>query len=319
MGGLPRFLDPRLLVGMETSDDAGIYLLADDLAIINTVDYFTPIVDDPFTFGAIAVTNGLSDVYSMGGVPRTALNIVLWDKTLPPWVLNEILRGGAETLHRAGCALVGGHSVEATELMYGVAVTGTVHPQRFVRNCDAVVGDVLILTKPLGVGILATAAKYDEIRDDQLQPAIDSMLALNDAAAEVMREYGARASTDITGFGLLGHAHEVAKGSGVAIEIHAEHAPILDHVLTLIAQDTRTRASRTNREFLGDYLAFDAGVSVEWQQALLEAETSGGLLLAFPPERADAALVALRSRGCSHAAIVGRVVEGRAGALRVMP
>ena len=306
-----------MLVGTETADDAGVYRLTDDLAIINTVDYFTPIVDDPYTFGVVAVTNSLSDVYSMGGVPRTALNIVLWDKTLPTSALGDILRGGADTLHKAGCALVGGHSVEAPELMYGTAITGVVHPDEFVRNCDAKVGDALVLSKPLGVGILTTSAKFDKIRPDQLQPAIDSMCMLNSGAGEVLREFSAHAATDITGFGLLGHAHEMAAGSGLAMEIHASAAPVLDMVIDQIGQGIHTQASQTNKEYLGDKVQFDDGVPPEWRQLLLEAETSGGLLMAVDPATADDVVEALKLKGCSQAAVVGAVVDGESGHITV--
>jgi len=304
---------------METADDAGVYRLTDEVALVNTVDFFTPIVDDPYTFGAIAVANALSDLYSMGGKPLTALNLVMWDKTLPDEVLGEILRGGAETLQRAHCALVGGHSVDAPELMYGVALTGTVHPARIVRNCDAQTGDVLILTKPLGVGILATAAKYDEIAPEALQPAIDSMLTLNDVSAGVMLDLGAHASTDVTGFGLLGHLYEMAKGSGKALEISVQRVPVLDGVLSLIRQGTRTRAPRLNRAYIGEGLQFDEDVPEEWRQLLLEAETSGGLVLAFPPNRAAAALEELRRRGVSFASVIGQVTDGPPGVVRVLP
>ena len=317
VSGIPKFSDPNMLVGTETADDAGVYRLSDDIAIINTVDYFTPIVDDPYTFGAIAVTNSLSDVYSMGGVPRTALNIVLWDKTLPTSALGDILRGGAETLQKAGCTLVGGHSVEAPELMYGTAVTGVVHPDQFVRNCDARVGDALVLSKPLGVGILATAAKFDKIRFDQLQPAIDGMTLLNNGAGEVLREFGAHAATDITGFGLLGHAHEMAEGSGLAIEIHADSVPALDLVLEQIADGIHTAACGTNKEYLGDAIAFDDSVTPEWRQLLMEAETSGGLLLSVDPSQADDVVDALKLKGCAQAAVVGRVIEGESGRIEV--
>ncbi len=317
VSGIPRFSDPNMLVGTETADDAGVYRLSDDIAIINTVDYFTPIVDDPYTFGVVAVTNSLSDVYSMGGVPRTALNIVLWDKTLPTRALGDILRGGADTLHKAGCTLVGGHSVEAPELMYGTAVTGVVHPDQFVRNCDAKVGDALVLSKPLGVGILTTAAKFDKIRFDQLQPAIDGMTMLNSGAGEVLREFGAHAATDITGFGLLGHAHEMAAGSGLTIEIHADSVPALDLVIEQIGAGIYTQASGTNKEYLGDTISFDDAVTPEWRQLLMEAETSGGLLMSVDPGQADKVVEALKLKGCSQAAVVGRVIEGESGRIEV--
>lgn len=304
---------------METADDAGVYRLRDEVALVHTVDFFTPIVDDPYTFGAIAVVNALSDVYAMGGTPLTALNVVLWDKTLPEAVLGEILRGGAETLQRAGCVLVGGHSVEAPELMYGVAVTGTVHPRHLLRNNGAQPGDLLLLTKPLGVGVLTTAAKYDEIAEEELQPAIASMLTLNDVSAEVMLAFGAHASTDVTGFGLLGHLFEMAKGSGVAAEVWAHRVPVLDKVLELIRRETRTRAPRLNRAYLGEALHIETSVPQEWRQLLLEAETSGGLLVAFPPERAEAALGELHRRGVRTAALIGKLFAGEPGTLHVLP
>jgi selenide,water dikinase len=304
---------------METSDDAGVYLVSEDLAIIQTVDYFTPIVDDPYTFGAIAVANSLSDVYAMGGAPLSALNIVLWDASLPSYVLGDILRGGAETLMKARCALVGGHSADSPELMYGASVLGTARPQQIVRNCTARPGDALLLTKPLGVGVLATAAKFDDIRPDQLQPAVDSMLMLNEAAADVMRQFGARAATDVTGFGLVGHAFEMAKGSAVGVRLFAEQVPVLDGVLDLIRSGTATRAPRANSAFVGEHLHFGEGVPQERRPLLLEAETSGGLLIAVAPETAQPALDALRSRGCTYAAHVGVVESGPPGSVCVEP
>jgi len=318
LGALPKFADPNLIVGMETADDAGVYRLADDLAIIHTVDYFTPIVDDPYTFGGIAIANALSDVYSMGGTPRTALNIVLWDKTLPTEVLGDILRGGADMLLRAGCTLVGGHSVDSPELMYGAAVTGTVHPGRVIRNCDAMPGDVLILTKPLGVGILATAAKYDGIGSDELQPAVDSMMTLNDLAAQVMLDHHGRASTDVTGFGLVGHGYEMAKGSGCGLELIANRVPVLDGVLRLINAGTHTRAPGLNRAYVGSLLHCSDGVDSHRAQLMLEAETSGGLLIAFPADHANAALDAMRAAGLAYASVVGTVIDAPAGTVRIV-
>ncbi len=300
--------DPNLLVGTETSDDAGVYRLTDDLAIINTVDYFTPIVDDPYTFGAIAATNSLSDVYSMGGVPKTALNIVYWPKDrLDLEILGEILRGGAEKVKEAGAVLVGGHTVDAPELMYGLAVTGVVHPQQIARNYGAQPGDVLILTKRLGVGILTTGLKMKKISDDVLSRVVESMTRLNRTASEVMQKYGVHACTDITGYGLLGHGFEMANGNGVRLEIFAEKVPHFDEAPQLVKKGIYTRAYRANSEFLGDRVTFAPSVSEEMRHILLEAETSGGLLIALPEANANDALAELHNRDCPEAAVIGRV------------
>jgi len=300
--------DPNLLVGTETSDDAGVYRLTDDLAIINTVDYFTPIVDDPYTFGAIAATNSLSDVYSMGGVPKTALNIVYWPKDrLDLEILGEILRGGAEKVKEAGAVLVGGHTVDAPELMYGLAVTGVVHPQQIARNYGAQPGDVLILTKRLGVGILTTGLKFDKLSDDALPLVVESMTRLNRTASEVMQKYGVHACTDITGYGLLGHGFEMANGNGVRLEIFAEKVPHFDEAPQLVKKGIYTRAYRANSEFLADYVTFAPSVSEEMRHILLEAETSGGLLIALPEANANDALAELHERDCPEAAVIGRV------------
>ena len=318
VGLLPKTDDPSLLWGMETSDDAGVYQLSDEIAVVNSVDYFTPIVDDPRMFGEIAAANALSDIYAMGAVPQTALNIVYWNKNLPIEILSEILLGGSLQLERAGCALVGGHSVEASELMYGMAVTGSVHPKRFKRNRGARAGDILILTKPLGVGVLTTAAKFNMITEAELQPAIDSMRQLNDAAGFVLQEYEGRAATDVTGYGLAGHGYEMASASEAALEFDAERLPVLPLALELIRKGVKTRAPKTNAAYIGKNLKTARGVSKAARQLFLEAETSGGLLIAFPPDRAAAALEALHERGCVYAAEVGRVVEAPASGVSLL-
>ena len=237
--GLPATDDPNLLVGIETSDDAGVYQLTEDLAIINTTDYFTPIVDDPYTYGAIAATNSLSDVYSMGGVPKTALNITYWPKDqLDFEILGEILRGGAEKVKEAGAVSLGGHTVTSKELMYGLAVTGIVHPDRVVRNFGAKPGDGLILTKQLGTGILTTGLKFDKVSDDVLPQIVESMGRLNASASEVMQKHGVHACTDITGFGLLGHGSEMAQGNDVRLEIFADKVPYFDDAPRLVKKKT---------------------------------------------------------------------------------
>ena len=220
--------DPNLLVGTETSDDAGVYQLTENLAIINTTDYFTPIVDDPYTFGEIAATNALSDVYSMGGIPKTALNVLYWPKDrLELEILGEILRGGAEKVKEAGAVIVGGHTVDAPELMYGLAVTGTIHPDRVVRNFGAKPGDVLILTKRLGVGILTTGLKFNKLGNSALPQVVESMTRLNRSASEVMQKYNVNACTDVTGFGLLGHGFRDGKWKWRRTRNFFQERPIL--------------------------------------------------------------------------------------------
>ena len=274
------------------------------------MDYFTPIVDDPYTFGAIAATNSLSDVYSMGGVPKTALNITCWPKAdLALSILGDIIRGGTEKAIEAGAALVGGHTVDAPELMYGLSVTGIVHPERFVKNYGARPGDVLILTKNLGIGILTTGLKFDKISDAVLPELVESMTRLNASASKVMLKYGASACTDITGYGLLGHASEMAAGNDARLKIDSRAVPYFPDAPGLVAQDTYTQAYLANMAFLADKVTFRTD-SDAMRHILMEAETSGGLLFALRAENADAALAELHAADCPEAAVVGEVVAG---------
>ena len=298
-----------MLVGTETSDDAGIYRISDDIALVNTVDYFTPIVDDPYTFGAIAATNSLSDVYSMGGVPKTALNITCWPKDdLDLSILGDIVRGGADKAVESGTALVGGHTVDSPELMYGLAVTGIVHPEKFVKNYGARPGDVLVLTKNLGVGILTTGLKFNKISDDVLPQLVESMTRLNASASSVMLKYNASACTDVTGYGLLGHASEMAEGNDVRLQINSSAVPFFEDAPALVAKKTYTQAYLANTKFLSDKVTFRSSVSEAMRHILMEAETSGGLLFALPVEDADAAVQELHANDCPEAAIIGEVV-----------
>lgn len=298
-----------MLVGTETSDDAGIYRISDDIALVNTVDYFTPIVDDPYTFGAIAATNSLSDVYSMGGVPKTALNITCWPKDdLDLSILGDIIRGGADKAVESGTALVGGHTVDSPELMYGLAVTGIVHPEKFVKNYGARPGDVLVLTKNLGVGILTTGLKFNKISDDVLPQLVESMTRLNASASSVMLKYNASACTDVTGYGLLGHASEMAGGNDVRLQINSSAVPFFEDAPALVAKKTYTQAYLANTKFLSDKVTFRSSVSEAMRHILMEAETSGGLLFALPAEDADAAVQELHVNDCPEAAIIGEVV-----------
>lgn len=295
-------------MGTETSDDAGIYRISDEFALVNTVDYFTPIVDDPYTFGAIAATNSLSDVYSMGGVPKTALNITCWPKAdLDLSILGEIVQGGTEKAIEAGAALVGGHTVDAPELMYGLSVTGLVHPEKFVKNFGARLGDVLILTKNLGIGILTTGLKFDKISDAVLPQLVESMTRLNASASKVMLKYGVSACTDVTGYGLLGHASEMAAGNGVRLKINSRAVPYFPDAPGLVAQDTYTQAYLANMAFLADKVTFRTD-DAAMRHILMEAETSGGLLFSLPAENADTALAELHAADCPEAAVVGEVI-----------
>ncbi len=297
------------MVGTETSDDAGIYRLSDDIALVNTVDYFTPIVDDPYTFGAIAATNSLSDVYSMGGHPKTALNITCWPKdSLELSILGDIVRGGAEKATEAGAALLGGHTVDSPELMYGLAVTGVVHPDEFVKNYGARKGDVLILTKNLGIGILTTGLKFNKIKDHVLPQLVESMTRLNASASSIMLKYSVSACTDVTGYGLLGHASEMAAGNGVRLRIDSKSVPYFEDAPELVAKNTYTQAYIANSAFLSDCVTFDSSVSEAMRHILMEAETSGGLLFSVPAENADAAVQELHAADCPEAAIIGEVV-----------
>ena len=273
------------------------------------MDYFTPIVDDPYTFGAIAATNSLSDVYSMGGVPKTALNITCWPKDdLDLSILGDIVRGGAEKAAESGTALVGGHTVDSPELMYGLAVTGIVHPEKFVKNYGARPGDVLVLTKNLGIGILTTGLKFNKISDDVLPQLVESMTRLNASASSVMLKYNASACTDVTGYGLLGHASEMAEGNDVRLQINSSAVPFFEDAPALVAKKTYTQAYLANTKFLSDKVTFRSSVSEEMRHILMEAETSGGLLFALPAEKADAAVQELHTNDCPETAIIGEVI-----------
>jgi len=285
LNALPLRSDPRLIVGRETFDDAGVFVLSDDLALVQTVDFFAPIVDDPYVFGQIAAANALSDVYAMGGEPLTALNIVGFPSgKLPLEVLTEILRGGQDKVHEAGAFVVGGHTIIDDELKYGLAVTGRVHPQRILSNANAVVGDRLVLTKPLGTGILATAAKQDEIGTADVAALYASMCKLNVQASRAALAVGARAATDVTGFGLLGHALHIATAIHVTIVVDAERVPALSGAREAWARGIRTGGADRNATYLEPLVAW--GRTIEATRALLiDPQTSGGLLVAVPASR----------------------------------
>jgi selenide,water dikinase len=317
---LPRPADPNLLVGTETHDDAGVYRLTDDLALVQTIDFFPPLVDDPYVYGQIAAANALSDVYAMGGTPRTALNLVGYpdDKESLDW-LGRILEGGAERCRAAGAVVVGGHTVRDAEIKFGLAVTGVVHPRNIYTNASAKAGDKLVLTKPLGTGIVTTANKAGACPDDVLQAACASMTQLNDIGRDAMIEAGAHAATDVTGFGLAGHAFEMAEGSGVTLAFALERLPVLPGVAELAHRPFLTRASKTNRDYIAAGLRVEGKPDSAWLEAFYDAQTSGGLLISVPAGRADALVAGLKARGASAAAVVGEVVTRDGPPLVVRP
>ena len=307
---------PDLLVGTETTDDAGVFRLTPDVALVSTVDFFTPIVDDPATFGAIAAANALSDVYAMGGRPLTVLNIACFPQSgLPMEILGEILAGGAAKAAEAGVLVVGGHTVADDEIKYGMAVTGVVHPDRITRNAGVRVGDRLVLTKALGTGIVTTAAKHDRAAAEVLDAAIASMLTLNATAAEVAAAFEVHACTDVSGFSLLGHGFEMASASDVTLRLDAGALPILAGARELAAVGEITGGCKRNRAYLADKVAVAAGVAADLVEVAFDPQTSGGLLFAVSAAQATALCDALRARGVTVAAIIGEAVPRAAAAV----
>jgi selenide,water dikinase len=308
--------DPNVLVGFTTNDDAGVYRLTDDLALVQTVDFFTPIVDDPYDFGRIAAANALSDVYAMGGRPLTALNIAAFPvEELGAEILARILEGGAAVASEAGVTILGGHTVKDDEPKYGLAVTGTIRPDAVVTNAGARPGDLLLLSKPVGTGVLATARKRDLIGEDALIPAVAQMTRLNDRAAAAMVANGVHAATDITGYGLVGHGGEMARASGVALAIDARRVPLFAGVLELIARGAVPGGSKENLAEHARFTTYAADIDDTLRLALSDAQTSGGLLIAIPPPGAQRMLAELADLGT--VAVVGEVLAGPAGAILV--
>jgi selenide,water dikinase len=319
--GITEQSDPNLLVGFNLADDAGVYRIAPDLALVQTVDIFTPVVDDAFHYGQIAAANSLSDIYAMGARPLTALNIAAFPrKTLSFEVLGDMLRGGLSKVSEAGATVVGGHTVENAEPLYGLAVTGLVHPDHIATNAGAQDGDVLVLTKPLGTGIVSTAIKFEACADDVARAAIESMATLNRAACEAMVAVGidtkgsngaVHACTDVTGFGLMGHAAEMARGSGVALEIMAQAIPLLPGVAELAANDRFvTGGGGRNESHLADFVEMSSSLPDNLRNVLFDPQTSGGLLIAVAENRASDLLHALQERGVTGT-VVGRAVAGK--------
>lgn len=333
---LPRPTDPNVLVGFETNDDAGVYLLAEDLALVQTVDFFTPIVDDPYLYGQIAAANALSDVYAMGGRPISALAIVAFPEKGDAELLEKIMRGGLEKMREAGCSVIGGHSVKDPEMKFGYAVTGVINPKRVWRNIGAQPGDILLLTKPIGTGVIATALKSNAASEESLAASVASMTRLNRDAAEALQEIDAAAKpgattraptvenatgavhavTDITGFGLLGHAHALAHGSGISLEIDHSAIEYLAGAREAARGGHIAAGLKANREHFEGCVEFADGVAEEFRLLLFDPQTSGGLFVAVAAEAADAALAALAQRNV-FAHRIGRVLPKRGPLIQV--
>ena len=317
--GLPIPKDPKVLVGLDTSDDAGVYQLNDEVALVQTVDFFTPIVDDPFTFGQIAVANALSDVYAMGGTPLTGMNLVAFPiKTLSPSILKEILLGGLSKMGEAGVALVGGHSIEDPEIKYGLAVTGVVHPKKILTNAKAEIGDKLILTKPLGTGIISTALKGEMASEEAVRNIVESMVTLNRTPSERMKTFGAHACTDITGFSFIGHALEMAIASQVEMVIQSKTIPIFPEAIEYAKLGLIPGGMHSNRQFFSCRVEVHSNIPDLLMDVLYDPQTSGGLLISLPSDRAEELVVILKKEGHVHSSIVGEVVERSSGKLRIL-
>lgn len=311
MSGLPKQpKDENLIVGFETADDAGVYRLRDDLAVVQTLDFFTPIVDDPYDYGRIAALNSINDVWAMAGTPITAMAITCFPKKgVDPAILSAIMRGGLETLNRYGVTLIGGHSVDNEQIMFGYSVTGVIDPSKVATNSGARPGDVIILTKPIGTGVISTAIKWAKASPEVATNSIETMLTPGKYAAEAMREFGVKGATDVTGFALVGHAWEMACASNVTIEIDSERVPVLAGAMELAAQGMLTSGDKTNREYIGEDVEIAESVNKEMRHLLFDPQTAGGMLIAILQEDADQLLVRLREYYI-HAAVIGRV-KGR--------
>ena len=310
LSGLPpQPKDENLLVGFDKADDAGVYRLRDDLAIVQTVDFFTPIVDDPFVYGQIAALNSINDVWAMAGTPLTALAITCFPKKgVDPAILGEIMRGGQETLNKYGVTLIGGHSVDNEQIMFGYSVTGVIDPEKIATNAGAQTGDMIILTKPIGTGVISTGIKFEKTTPEIAASSVETMLAPGRYAAEAMREFDVKGATDVTGFALLGHAWEMAKASKVTIVIEPGAVPLLEGALELAAAGLLTSADKTNREYVGKDIKIDGAVDEDLVKLLFDPQTAGGMLISIPAARADDLLKRLREN-YPQAATIGRVLE----------
>ncbi len=302
--------DANLLVGLDTSDDGGVYKLTDEIALVQTVDYFTPIVDDPYMFGQIGAANALSDVYAMGGEPKTVLNIVGFPiKKLPHEVLAAILKGGADKVKEAGAVIAGGHTIDDDEPKFGLSCTGVVHPDRIFKNVGAQPGDQLVLTKPIGIGVLTTAIKRDKASDEEAEAATKTMATLNKTAAETLKNYSPHAVTDVTGFGLLGHGYEMASGSKVSFNIDYQSVPVLDGAKTHAEAGVVPGGTIDNHTWLKDNIEYDKALKDYDQLILCDSITSGGLLVSLSKDEASKYVEEMKEKSSHGAYIIGEVTE----------
>jgi selenide,water dikinase len=303
---LPKSKHADLIVGVETSDDAGVFRLRPDLAVVNTVDFFTPIVDDPYTFGQIAAANALSDIYAMGAEPKTAMNIVCFPKgKMDIQILAEVLKGGADKAKESGTVVVGGHSIIDEEIKYGMAITGVIHPDRVIRNVGIQEGDALVLTKALGTGIITTALKRKKAPKESIQAAVTSMTTLNKTASAVMRNYPVHACSDVTGYGLLGHALEMASGSGVTLILESAKLPVLHRAPRLAEKGNLTGGCKRNREYLEDKVTTDKSIRSGLVEVAFDPQTSGGLLIALEQRYGAKLVEELHANGVNDATMIG--------------
>lgn len=319
VGGLNRQADDRVLVGPETMDDAAVIKLRDDLATVLTADIITPVVDDPYWFGAVAAANSLSDIWAMGANPVAAINLCCFPGSgLPMAAFGDILRGGLDKIHEAGASLVGGHTVKDEELKYGLSVQGVVHPDKVTPNTGAKPGDTLILTKPIGTGVLISGGKKGLISQESLQSVVEMMATLNRVAGETMVEFGAKGATDITGFGLAGHGLEMAEGSKASLRIHFDQLPIFDFSLELIEKGVRTGVTDTNRQLCSDRMSFSDDIQPREQALFYDPQTSGGLLISIASDRAQDLLSALKEKGVEQSVVIGEVFESSKPGIEVV-
>ncbi len=317
---LPEYPNERVLVGPKTFADAGIYKISEELATVSTLDFFTPVVNNPYDYGQVAAANALSDVYAMGGKPITAMNILCYPlKLLNRDILVEILKGGADKVNEAGAVIIGGHTLQDTEIKYGLSVTGTIHPDKIVTNAGARAGDVLVLTKPLGTGLIISAIKAKKATEEHVNLITRSMTLLNRTASEVMLEVGVNACTDITGFGLIGHAYEMAEASMAALTFFAGRIPIFDGCERYVKMGLIPGVSKLSKKYLKDAVRIDSRVRESLIDVLFDAQTSGGLLISLPKQKADTLCTKLKEKGVMTADIVGEVHEREAVSIIVVP
>jgi len=314
LAGLPAISDPRVLVSANTCDDAGVYKLTDDLALVQSVDLFTPNVDDPYIFGQIAAANSLSDIYAMGGKPVSALSVVGFPiETMSHKIMNQMLRGGIDKMKEAGIEVIGGHSIKDTEIKFGFAVTGVIDPKKIITNDKAKAGDILILTKPLGTGVISFASQLDRASKEAMAVIGQSMAELNKVAAETMVEAGVTTAMDVTGFGLMGHLSEMVAQSGVTAEIYVDQVPFFEGVLDYVREDLISGSIERNREYAAQFVEVGEGVTEDVEIALYDPQTSGGFLIAVKEDHAEKFVTKLREKGLNSAAIIGKIIAKSEG------